>query len=106
VIWKEMGPTASRDFLTSAQNVVNCWLVEHGFTVGVQDACATEQTKAAIAETLRKHKRKVDKIINLTHSGSLTCQPGKNMVESFEANVNKALNEARDKAGNLAFKNL
>jgi hypothetical protein len=28
------------------------------------------------------------------------------MLESFEANVNKTLNEARDEAGNLAFKNL
>ena len=28
------------------------------------------------------------------------------MKESFESNVNKVLNEARDKAGNLAFTHL
>ena len=38
--------------------------------------------------------------------GTLSCQPGKDMKESFEANVNKVLNEARDKAGNFAFTNL
>ena len=27
-------------------------------------------------------------------------------MDSFEASVNKALNEARDQSGNLAFKNL
>ncbi len=50
--------------------------------------------------------RKVEKIINKSNLGTLNCQPGKNMLESFEANVNKTLNEARDKAGDFAYKNL
>ena len=106
VIWREEGPAASRDFLTSCQNVVNRWLVEHGFTVGVEDTIAAEFTNKLIKDTLSKHKRKVDKIINKSHLGTLSCQPGKNMQESFEANVNKTLNEARDKAGDFAYKNL
>jgi DNA-directed RNA polymerase II subunit RPB1 len=34
------------------------------------------------------------------------CQPGKNMMESFEAQVNQELNAARDQAGSLAFRDL
>ena len=33
-------------------------------------------------------------------------QPGKTMQESFEASVNKKLNDARDKSGNLAVDGL
>jgi DNA-directed RNA polymerase II subunit RPB1 len=38
--------------------------------------------------------------------GQLKSQPGKSMQESFEAQVNKKLNDARDKSGNLALENL
>ena len=38
--------------------------------------------------------------------GKLKSQPGKSMQESFEAQVNKKLNDARDKSGNLALENL
>ena len=48
----------------------------------------------------------MQKIVSKGERGILSCMPGKNMLESFEALVNKQLNDARDKAGNLAFKNL
>jgi DNA-directed RNA polymerase II subunit RPB1 len=65
VIWREKGHMAARDFLSNLQKVVNCWLMDHGFTVGVQDAVATFETKQGIENTLHIHKRKVSKIINL-----------------------------------------
>jgi DNA-directed RNA polymerase II subunit RPB1 len=60
IIWKECGPNACRDFLTSAQNVVNCWLSEHGFTVGVEDTITNEHVKNHIKETLKEYKKKVN----------------------------------------------
>ena len=38
--------------------------------------------------------------------GKLKSQPGKSMMESFEAQVNQTLNAARDKSGNLALNDL
>lgn len=38
--------------------------------------------------------------------GKLKSQPGKTMLESFEATGNQILNEARDKSGNLALETL
>ena len=38
--------------------------------------------------------------------GKLKSQPGKSMMESFEAKVNQTLNEARDLSGNEALKDL
>lgn len=106
LIWKEKGSAEAKDFLSTAQKVVNAWLVGHGFSVGVSDAVPTIETKQNIEKTLKEYKRKVFKIINQAHLGTLKCQPGKNMIDSFEASVNTALNEARDKAGTLAFTNL
>jgi DNA-directed RNA polymerase II subunit RPB1 len=36
----------------------------------------------------------------------LKVQPGKTILETFEAKVNKVMNEARDKAGKTAFNSL
>lgn len=38
--------------------------------------------------------------------GKLKSQPGKSMMESFEATVNVTLNEARDKSGQMALGDL
>ena len=38
--------------------------------------------------------------------GKLKSQPGKSMMESFEASVNQCLNKARDECGNMALADL
>jgi len=37
IIWKEHGHGTCGEWLSSVQNVLNNWLVNAGFTVGVQD---------------------------------------------------------------------
>jgi len=64
VIFREKGWAAARDFMSNLQKVVNTWLMTHGFSVGVQDACATKETKEGIQKTLDLHKRRVYKVIN------------------------------------------
>ena len=44
IVWRDQGPEACKDFLSNTQNVVNNWLVTHGFTVGVQDIIAGQDT--------------------------------------------------------------
>jgi DNA-directed RNA polymerase II subunit RPB1 len=48
----------------------------------------------------------VNKIMDQAHTGKLKQQPGKNMMESFEFEINTVLNEARDIAGNAALRDL
>lgn len=73
IIWREKGHAFARDFLSGCQTVVNRWLIEHGFTVGVEDTIAMSRTNKLIADTLRVHKRKVEKIISKSHLGTLSC---------------------------------
>lgn len=63
ISWRDCGPEACRDFLSNAQNVVNNWLIHHGFTVGVHDIMAGPATTATIQKALGKYKRKVHRII-------------------------------------------
>lgn len=98
-IWNEYGPNHTMWFLNHTQRVVNQWLLISGFTVGVSDIISDDKTNRAIRQTMDKVKDKVKDILVEAQQGHLECQPGKSMVESFEAKVNAALNEARDTAG-------
>ena len=103
IVWRDQGPEACRDFLSHTQNVVNNWLVGHGFTVGVQDIMASEATAGTIEQTLDGHKREVQRIIQKTQRGLLKTGAGQGMQESFEAEVNGALRGALDRAGRTAY---
>ena len=106
ITWRDLGPEACRDFLSNTQNIVNNWLVENGFSVGVQDIVPKSRAAGQIEKALRKYKRKVQRIIQKTQRGQLETLPGKAMLESFEAEVNGCLRAALDTAGALAHKHL
>jgi DNA-directed RNA polymerase II subunit RPB1 len=56
IIWKEKGPYPCRDFLSNTQLVINNWLYQFGFTVGVQDIIATKKTTNTIKEKMIFYK--------------------------------------------------
>ena len=53
----------------------------------------------SIIEKLRYYRKKVSKTIKKAENGRLNLQPGKNLLESLEYEVNGDLNKARDEAG-------
>lgn len=60
VIWEEHGPAAARSFLNQTQLLVNYWLLQHSFSVGIGDTIADEATMHTINNTIlsakaRKH---------------------------------------------------
>jgi DNA-directed RNA polymerase II subunit RPB1 len=106
VIYNELGPDFAKDFLSRAQRLVNNWLVTYSHSVGVQDTIAESKVLEEIAITLQKAKEKVKIKLLKAQDGRLKCQPGKDMLETFEAKVNKTLNDARNEAGKLARNSL
>ena len=54
VIWMEEGPEAARGFLSQCQYLVNHWLLQHGFSVGIGDTVADSGTMGIISETIQK----------------------------------------------------
>ncbi|EFJ10314.1 hypothetical protein SELMODRAFT_128226 [Selaginella moellendorffii] len=106
VIWEEVGPDAARKFLGHTQWLVNYWLLQHGFSIGIGDTIADSATMEKINDTIFKAKNEVKDLIKIAQEKQLESQPGRTMMESFENRVNQVLNRARDEAGSSAQKSL
>ena len=106
VIWEECGPDAARAFLGQTQTLVNYWLLQRGFSIGIGDTIADRNTMAKINDIISTAKENVSVLIGKARRHELEAQPGRTMLESFENLVNQELNKARDSAGNTAQKSL
>ena len=99
IIWHERGPEECKMFLNTTQKVINSWLICHSFSVGVSDTIASNETLQSIADTIETAKGDVNKLIKMARTNKLERQPGRSNVETFESEVNTALNKATEKAG-------
>ncbi|CAA0840967.1 DNA-directed RNA polymerase II subunit 1 [Striga hermonthica] len=106
VIWEEVGPDAARKFLGHVQWLVNYWLLQSGFSIGIGDTIADASTMEKINETISNAKNEVKELIRAAQEKQLEAEPGRTMMESFENRVNQVLNKARDDAGSSAQRSL
>ncbi|XP_019455346.1 PREDICTED: DNA-directed RNA polymerase II subunit 1-like isoform X3 [Lupinus angustifolius] len=106
VIWEEVGPDAARKFLGHTQWLVNYWLLQQAFSMGIGDTIADASTMEVINQTISQAKEKVKQLIRDAQEKKLEAEPGRTMMDSFENRVNQTLNRARDDAGNSAQKSL
>ncbi|GJN25505.1 hypothetical protein PR202_gb13340 [Eleusine coracana subsp. coracana] len=106
VIWEEVGPDAASKFLGHTQWLVNYWLLQNGFSIGIGDTIADVVTMEQINETISKAKNDVKVLIKQAQDKKLEAEPGRTVMESFENRVNQVLNKARDDAGSSAQKSL
>ena len=106
IIFRERGPVVCRDFFSGVQRVVNFWLLHNGFSIGIGDTVADKATTANINATIAKAKADVMRLIQYARHDWLKADAGMTLRESFEANVNRILNKARDDVGSHAEQNL
>jgi len=102
IMWLEKGPEATQRFLSQGQQLVNYWLLQRGFTIGISDAIANAKTMTFVRKTINKAKEQVKNIVMTAQQGELESQPGRTTMETFEQRVNRVLNQARDNAGTFA----
>uniref|UniRef100_A0A7R9ZZU0 DNA-directed RNA polymerase n=1 Tax=Pyrodinium bahamense TaxID=73915 RepID=A0A7R9ZZU0_9DINO len=106
LLWLDDGPEGCRNFLSYLQKMVNQWLTHNGFSCGVADIIANDETLLSVERTLKQAKVEVRSILADAQRGKLETQPGKTMYQSFEAKVNQRLNAAREDAGNIGSSSL
>ncbi|KAJ3342246.1 DNA-directed RNA polymerase II subunit rpb1 [Entophlyctis luteolus] len=102
----EFGPEAAKKFFHACQVVVNYWLLQNGFSIGIGDTIADEATMANIVNAVQTAREKVKEIVRKAHNNKLEAHPGMTIRETFEADVKAELNKARDNAGKSAEKSL
>lgn len=86
---EEVGPDAARKFLGHTQWLVNYWLLQNAFSIGIGDTIADASTMEKINETISKAKDDVKQLIVKAQNKDLEPEPGRTMMESFENKVNQ-----------------
>lgn len=86
---EEVGPDAARKFLGHTQWLVNYWLLQNAFSIGIGDTIADASTMEKINETISNAKNEVKDLIRKAQNKELEAEPGRTMMESFENRVNQ-----------------
>lgn len=99
IIFNEQGPDAAMAFFNGCQRVVNYWLLHNGFSIGIGDTIPDKATIEKIELAINTRKDEVAELTAKATANELESLPGMNVRETFESQVSKALNTARDQAG-------
>ena len=102
----ENGHEENGRFYGNIQTVINNWLLLEGHSIGIGDTIADPATYADIIRTIKKAKDEVIEVIHKAHSCELEATPGNTLRQTFENQVNRILNDARDKTGGSAKRSL
>ncbi|XP_078486594.1 DNA-directed RNA polymerase II subunit RPB1-like [Ciona intestinalis] len=106
VVALEKNADVCREFYSNIQTCVNNWLMIEGHSIGIGDTIADAQTYQDIQTQIRKAKQEVIEVIEKAHKEDLQPTPGNTLRQTFENQVNRILNDARDKTGSSAQKSL
>lgn len=106
IVMAELGHDIAGKFYGHIQTVVNTWLLLEGHSIGIGDTIADSQTYQDIRNTIEKAKKDVIDVIEKAHNDELESTPGNTLRQTFENQVNRILNDARDKTGSSAQKSL
>lgn len=104
--FKDYGPAETVHFLDCMQNTIEQFLVYNGFSVGISDLIADEQTKRGMDEKIRARKAEVENIMMQIHLDLFTNNTGKSNKDEFENRVFSALNKATEESGKIGLGSL
>jgi DNA-directed RNA polymerase II subunit RPB1 len=105
-IFKDYGPRETVHFIDAMQSTIEQFLVYNGFSVGISDLIADENTKKSMEDKIRSKKEEVENIILQLHLNLFTNNTGKSNKEEFENRVNTVLNKATDESGKIGLSSL
>ena len=102
VTYNDYGPKETVDLLDSLQTTISNYLVMNGFSVGISDLVADEDTKTEIAKVIQERKKQIEQVILQVHTDLFDNNTGKTNQQEFEDQVYGILNKANGDAGKAA----
>ena len=81
ILMNESGPESARLFLSHNQRLVNYWLLNRGFSVGIGDTVVNTKTMKEVDESISSSKNKVENIIHTAQTKGYNKQPGQTIEE-------------------------
>lgn len=106
VTYNDYGPKDTVALLDALQNTVEHFLVLNGFSVGISDLIADEDTKKEIDAKIQQRKKQVEQVILQVHLDLFDNNTGKTNQQEFEDQVFGILNQATSDAGSTGQKSL
>lgn len=106
VTYNDCGSKDTVNLLDSLQNTVENFLVLNGFSVGISDLIADEDTKRAIDIKIQERKKQIEQVILQVHLDLFDNNTGKTNQQEFEDQVFGILNQATSDAGSLGQQSL
>ena len=106
VSYNDHGPKDTVNLLDSLQNTVENFLVLNGFSVGISDLIADEETNRQIQEKIQERKKQVEQVILQVHLDLFDNNTGKTNQQEFEDQIFGILNQATSDAGKTGQESL
>jgi DNA-directed RNA polymerase beta' subunit len=106
VAYNDHGPKETVDLLDALQNTVENFLVLNGFSVGISDLIADEETNKQIQLKIQERKKQVEQVILQVHLDLFDNNTGKTNQQEFEDQIFGILNQATSDAGSTGQQSL
>ena len=104
--YNDHGPKDTVDLLDSLQSTVESFLVMNGFSVGISDLIADDDTKRQIDLKIQEKKKRVEQVILQVHLDLFDNNTGKTNQQEFEDQIFGILNQATSDAGSTGQQSL
>ena len=105
-IYNDLGPKRTKDFIDDLQKITSYFLLIEGFSVGIGDMIADDNTYQKIDNVIKENKIKIDKIMQEIHLNIFENYSGQTNQNYFESQVNDLLNNTLKQTGNIDLENL
>ena len=101
--YRDFGSKATVQLIDSMQNTVEQFLVYNGFSVGISDLIADEDTRKRMEEVIKKRKAAIENILLQIHMDLFDNNTGKSNQQEFEDRVFGELNKATEESGKIGL---
>ena len=105
-LYNDYGPKETSMFLDSLQRVVEDYLVLDGFSVGISDLVADEETAKGIQKVITDCKKQIEQLQFQVHSDLFENNTGKTNQQEFEDQAFGFLKQATSTASSAVKKSL
>jgi len=99
---KDYGTDVAREFMDKAFKLFLAFIDGKGFTIGIDEEELPSEAKERIRAIIEEAEQKTTKLVQIYNEGLLERLPGRTLEETLETKIMQVLEEAREKAGEIA----
>jgi len=102
----DLGHERAKDFIDDLQRIVTYFLLLEGFSVGISDMLADDDTNAKMNDIIQDRTGRIEEIMQELHLDIFENLTGQTNKEFFESEVNSLLNDTLNETGKLGLSTL